>query len=176
MSDQADRTKDLAVQAKAQAIAAKKSADLVHDTLTRSARPWVGIESVKVTEPIGFSKAGDDKNPIYFVHGSVEVVIKNYGSSPALSVHYMIEAYDPSLFAKEKFDPKNPYAQLRKFGESVCALASGNEYTKKTPKMFGGSIFPTQETTYDGGLLGFATREFKNGEFIQLVGCVLALH
>jgi len=173
MKDQADRTRDLAAEAKAQAIATKKSADIAHDALTRSARPWVGVESLRVTQPIGFVKAGDDKDPTYFISGTLEIVIKNFGSSPALSVNTFVEAYDPSMFPKEKFDPKEPFAQLRKFGESTCALANGNDFTKKSPKMFGGSMFPTQGVTYTAGIAGFAKQKAQGSEWIQLVGCIV---
>lgn len=173
MKDQADRTQELAEQAKAQVAAAKRSADTAHEALTRSYRPWVGVESMRIIQPIGFIKAGDAKDPTYFVDGSVQMIVKNFGSSPALSVHTFFEAYDPSVFKKEKLDPKEPFAELRKFGESTCALANGNEFTKKRPKMFGGSIFPTEGITYTSGIPGFAKREFQVGQFIQLVGCIV---
>jgi hypothetical protein len=175
MKDQADRTKELAEQAKVQAAAAQKSADIAHDALTRSARPWVGVDSVRLTEPIGFIQAGDPKDPTYFVSGSIEITIKNYGSSPALSVKNFIEAYDPSMFTKELFDPKDPFAALRKFGESACAIMANdrNEFSKKNPKVFGGAIFPTQTTVYSGGISGFAKDRAKGAQWIQLVGCTV---
>lgn len=174
MKKQVSDTHDLALAAKDQANAAQKTADTAHDTLTRSNRPWVGVESVQITQPIGFLKAGDGKDPTYFVNGSLEIIIKNFGSSPALSVKTFMEAYDPSFFTKEKFDPKEPFAQLRKVGESTCAVADGaNGFTKKSPKLFGGSIFPTEGVTYNSGIPGFAKHEFQVGQFIQLVGCIV---
>jgi cell division protein FtsL len=175
MKEQADRTKELAEQAKVQAAAAQKSADIAHDALTRSNRPWVGVDSVHLTEPIGFIKAGDEKDPTYFVSGSFEITIKNYGSSPALSVKNFIEAYDPSMFTKQKFDPKDPFAPLRKFGDSTCAMLSNdrNEFSKKNPRAFGGAIFPTQTTVYTGGISGFAKERAKGAQWIQLVGCTV---
>jgi len=89
-----------------------------------------------------------------------------------LSVSNFIEAYEPS-FLKEKPDPDDPVAQLRKFGESACAFADGNEFTKKNPRMYGGSIFPTQSTIYNTyGIPGFSKRDLKVGQFLQLVGCI----
>jgi len=143
-----------------------------HDALTRSNRPWLGVESLRVTAPIGFTKAGSGKDITYFISGSLEITIKNFGSSPALSVRNFIEAYDPT-FLNETFDPSDPFAPLRKFGEGACALADGNEFTKKNPRMYGGSIFPTQTTTYTSyGIPGFAKRELAAGDFMQLVGCI----
>jgi hypothetical protein len=174
-SKQADRMKDQADRTKELVAAAKQSADTAHETLTRSVRPWVGVDSVHLTEPIGFIKAGDEKDPTYFVSGSIEITIKNYGSSPALSVKNFIEAYDPSMFMKEQFDPKDPFAPLRKFGESTCAIMANdrNEFSKKNPRVFGGAIFPTQTTVYTGGIAGFAKERAKGAQWIQLVGCTV---
>ena len=154
------------------ADAAKNATIAAHDALTRSNRPWVGVESMRITAPIGFIKAGSGKDITYFVSGSLEITIKNFGSSPALSVRNFIEAYEPSFFSKEKFDPNDPFAQLRKFGESACAFADGNEFTKKNPRMYGGSVFPTQATIYNTGIPGFSKRDLKVGQFLQLVGCI----
>ena len=158
---------------KKSADAATKANTAAHDALTRSNRPWVGIESFKIIAPITFIKTGSGKDITYFVNGSLEITIKNFGSSPALSVSNFIEAYDPTYFAKEKFDPSDPFVQLRKFGESVCTLADGNEFTKRNPRMYGGSVFPTQATTYTTqGIAGFSKRNIEVGQFMQLMGCI----
>ena len=154
---------------------AKAAADAnvaAHDALTRSNRPWIGVESARLTAPITFARAGSNKDTLYVVSGGIEISVKNFGNSPALSVSTFIEAYDPSLPQGEKFDINNPFSRLQKFGESVCAIADGNEFTKRNPRVYGGAIFPTQVTVYDSGILGFATHEFEIGQFIQLVGCV----
>jgi hypothetical protein len=155
------------------ADAATKANLAAHDALTRSNRPWLGVESVRIIAPISFMKAGSGKDITYFVNGSLEITIKNFGTSPALSVNEAIEAYDPTYFTKEKFDPTDPFAQLRKFGDSVCTLADGNEFTKKNPQMYGGSVFPTQATTYTTqGIPGFSKRNIEVGKFMQLLGCI----
>jgi hypothetical protein len=145
---------------------------LTRESLQTSQRPWVGVETVRLVAPIGFIKAGSGKDITYFVSGSLEIKIKNYGSSPALSVSDFIEIYDPD-FSKEPFAPRDPFAQLQKFGESTCALADGNEFTKNNPRMYGGSVFPMQVTTYTShGIPGFTKSDFQVGQFIQLVGCI----
>jgi hypothetical protein len=137
MKKQVTDTHDLAVAAQDQAKAAKKTADTAHDTLTRSNRPWVGVESVRITQPIRFIKAGDEKNPAYFVDGSLEIVIKNFGSSPALSVDTFIEAYDPS-FSKEKFDPKSHLLDCGSLERVLALWRAEMSSLKKVPKCSAG--------------------------------------
>ena len=149
-----------------------RSADAAHDAVTRSNRPWVGIDSVRITAPISFIPAGTEPDITYFVQGSMEMTVKNYGTSPALSVGTYVEAYDPAMFFPaqgSKANPGDPLAPLRKFGEYVCAMADG--LTKQSQKQSGGSIFPTQTTIYDMGIPGFSKRDIQSGHFIQLVGC-----
>jgi len=175
---QAIDTHDLATEAKEQAQAAKDAANAAtqanqsaHDALTRSNRPWIGVDALKLTSPVGFIKAGNDKDPTYFIDGSVEVNVKNYGNSPGLSVNIFVEGYD-TTYSKYAFDPKEPFAGLRKFGEYVCAMADGNEYTKKNPAMYGGSLFPSQITIYDAGIAGFSKLNLQPGQFMQVIGCI----
>jgi len=168
MKKQSTDTHDLAVAAKHQADAAKKSADTAHEALTRSQRPWLGAEGMKFLATPEISKTGD----VFTVESQRELIVKNYGTSPALAVEISSRPFAPKI-TRETWNPRDPGAQLRKFGVSVCGIADAFRNTaKRNPQSFGGTLFPGQTYTYTSIGADFVEREVLKEQFIQWVGCL----
>jgi hypothetical protein len=162
---QADRTKDLAVASKQAADAATSTANTASEALIRSARPWMGVDSIKfLNTPTMNNLGGGDA---HVIEVNAETVVKNYGPSPALAMRVFAQPYAPTVgqIAKE---------QNRKFKENsdkMCSLADVRSNGREA-QQWGDSIFPGERfvvTTYGGG---FVERDIPEGSGFLWVGCI----
>jgi len=131
------------------ADAAKKSADTAHDALVLGARPWVGPlgEAKMLGTPI-FGEGGN-------VSFSVEVLVKNSGTSPALNVEFNLEPVVPEI------------------GSSSVGMRFVNDRCKTTTVSQGKDvIFPGNDTTYTTSGARYLPG-LKGRPWFTLEGCIL---
>jgi hypothetical protein len=150
-SCQAKRSADATVIA---ANAAKNSADTAKDTLTRSQRPWLGIDHAPT---ITFY-------PVGAVPAATAVVIRNFGPLPALGVGYDLRT----------LNFHSSVADYNKVLDNSCNIAELSTM-KYGGTAFGPSIFPNQlftmfSATQEGGT-PYNERIGDASEFI-IIGCI----
>lgn len=83
---QAADMKHSITQARATAIAAKKSADVAEKTLVATQRPWIGFKSFWIAEPLTFDVNG--------ARISVTYELENTGNSPAESININVLTFN----------------------------------------------------------------------------------
>lgn len=132
------------------ADAAKGANHIAHDSLVRSARPWVGNGDVIPLKPIRL------------IPGEIEflsdVVLTNYGPSPALNISSWMGV---ALNLQE----------LDGAAEDTCKVAITLAESKSGDK--GEVLFPSQKRVRRlGGKVTLAADDAKKIEFVYVVGCI----
>jgi hypothetical protein len=148
MRDQLPELHTSAEAAKSAAKAAEGANTTAHDALVRSTRPWVGpFGDPKLLGTPIIDKAGN-------VSLSVEVPVKNFGTSPALNVEFQVLPDIPQI---------GPENYRMKFINDTCkeAVSAGR-----------GIIFPGSETTYTSSGSSHLP-ELKGRPWFTLEGCVV---
>ena len=145
--------------------AAERANTAAHDALTRSNRPWLGVDSAKfLNPPTSFKTAGD----VGWIGFNVEMVVKNYGTSPALAVGI----FDYPYSAKMGMSAKEGNQAFQANSDNMCSHADGRNRFVAPETQRGMAVFPGQLTTYTTNGAGAVERPVENGSYFQWIGCI----
>jgi hypothetical protein len=138
MKDQSDRTTELVAEMKEQsdatnrlAVQTQRSADIARDTYNAANRPYLGVNEVLVTH----AERGPDSSTVF--RGtpttktqmmSVRVVIKNFGTAPALNRHAGWRVFIGGVEQQTTLIPDTPSTQFPGELNSFVGYTFGQQY------------------------------------------------